>query len=195
MSRHFSLLVIALVLSGCGGAKRAAEQAVASADSAVAAVSGEAQRVAPELLQPLVAAVTDAKASIGAGEYEAATAAVSDIPTRVAEVSKTVEQLKTDFAADFATLSEAMPRNLEAIKQKLARPPRSLSRDRLADLQKTYDEGMAEWPVIAQEFQGGEMASAMGKAFGLKAKVSEAMVALGLSADEKAWGNLITQPK
>jgi hypothetical protein len=106
-----------------------------------------------------------------------------------------VEQLKKDFAADFATLNEAMPRNLEAIKQKLARPPRSLSRERLADLQKTYDEGMAEWPAIAQEFQSGAMASAMGKAFGLKTKVSEAMVALGLSADEKAWGNLITQPK
>jgi hypothetical protein len=195
MSRRFSLLVLALVVSGCGGAKRAAEQAVAAADSAIAAVSGEAERVAPELLQPLVAAVTDAKASIGAGQYEAATAAVSDIPARAADVSKTVEQLKKDFAADFATLSEAMPRNLEAIKQKLARPPRSLSRERLADLQKAYDEGMVEWPAVTQEFQSGAVGSAMAKAFGLKAKVSEAMVALGLSADEKAWGNLITQPK
>lgn len=195
MSRRFSLLVLALVGSGCGGAKRTAEQAVAAADSAIAAVSGEARRVAPELLQPLSAAVTDAKASIAAGEFEAATAAVGDIPARVADVSKALEQLKKDFAADFATLNEAMPRNLEAIKQKLTRPPRSLSRERLVDMQKTYDEGMAEWPGIAQEFQGGEMASAMGKAFGLKAKVSEAMVALGLSADEKAWGNLITQPK
>ncbi len=88
-----------------------------------------------------------------------------------------------------------MPRNLAAIKDKLAKPPRSLSRERLAELRSVYDSAMTEWPAIAQEFQGGAGASAMGKAFGLKARVSEAMVALGLSADDKAWGNLITQPK
>ena len=54
---------------------------------------------------------------------------------------------------------------------------------------------MTEWPAIAQEFTSGAMASAMSKAFALKTRVSEAMVSLGLSADEKAWGNLITQPK
>ena len=88
-----------------------------------------------------------------------------------------------------------MPRNLEAVKAKLARPPRSLSRERLTEIKATYDSAMVAWPAIAQEFQSGAMASAMGKAFALKTRVSEAMVSLGLSADEKAWGNLITQPK
>ena len=117
------------------------------------------------------------------------------MPARAAEVEAKLDQLAKDLSADFATLNEAMPRNIEAIKQKLARPPRSLSRERLAELKATADSATAEWAAIAQEFQSGAMASAMGKAFGLKARVSEAMVALGLSADEKAWGNLITQPK
>ena len=193
MSNRLPLLLMVLV--GCGGAKRAAEQAVASADSAVATIQAEAERVAPELLQPLQATVADAKEAIAGGNFEAATAAAKDIPARVTEVSAKLEQTKKDLNADFATLSVAVPRNLAAIEQKLAKPPRSLSRERLAELQKTSDEAKAEWPAIAQEFQGGMMASAMGKAFALKARMSEAMVSLGLSSGEKEWGNLITQPK
>jgi hypothetical protein len=186
---------MALALAGCGGAKRAAEQAIAAADSAIATISADAAQAGPELLQPLTTAVSEAKASLASKDYERAVAQSTDIPARAAEVSAKLEQAKKDLAADFATLSEAMPRNIEAIQQKLARPPRSLSRQRLAELKATADSATAEWAAIAQEFQSGAMASAMGKAFGLKARVSEALVALGLSADEKAWGNLITQPK
>lgn len=189
------LAFLSLVLAGCGGAKRAAETAVASADSAVGAISAEAAQVGPELLQPLTVALNDAKASLAGRDYEQALAQATDIPVRAAEVSTRLEQARKDLAADFATLSEAMPRNIEAIRQKLARPPRSLSRERLTELKATADSAGAEWAAIAQEFQSGAMASAMGKAFGLKARVSEAMVALGLSADDKAWGNLITQPR
>jgi len=190
-----AFILVLLALAGCGGAKKAAERAIASADSAVGAISAEASQVGPELLQPLTAAVNDAKASLASKDYEKAAAQVTDVPARAAEVQSKLAQLKKDLAADFATLNEAMPRNIEAVKAKLAKPPRSLSRERLAELQKTADSATAEWAAIAQEFQSGAMASAMGKAFGLKARVSEAMVALGLSADEKAWGNLITQPK
>jgi hypothetical protein len=184
-----------VALTACGGAKKAAERAIASADSAIAAITPEADRVAPELLQPLLAAVNDAKASLAGKDYEKAAGQATDIPARAAEVSAKLEQTKKDLAADFATLNEAMPRNLEAVKAKLAKPPRSLSRERLTEIKGTYDSAMVAWPAIAQEFQSGAMASAMGKAFALKTRVSEAMVALGLSADGKAWGNLITQPK
>ena len=193
MSNRLPLLLI--VLAGCGGAKRAAEQAVASADSAVATIQAEAERVAPELLQPLQASVANAREAIAGGQFEAATAGVKDIPARVTETSAKLEQAKKDLSADFATLSVAVPRNLDAIGQKLAKPPRSLSRERLAELQKTYDDAMVEWPAITQEFQGGMIASAMGKAFALKARMSEAMVSLGVSSGEKEWGNLITQPQ
>lgn len=194
MSRMI-VMILAVILAGCGGAKKAAERAIASADSAVGAISTRASQVGPELLQPLTTALTDAKASLASKDYEKAAAQVTDVPARVAELEPKLDQLAKDLSADFATLNEAMPRNIEAIKQKLARPPRSLSRERLAELKATADSATAEWAAIAQEFQSGAMASAMAKAFGLKARVSEAMVSLGLSADEKAWGNLITQPK
>jgi hypothetical protein len=190
-----ALVLLAVALAGCGGAKKAAERAIASADSAVGAISTRASQVAPELLQPLTTAVNDAKASLASKDYEKAAAQVTDVPARAAELGPKLDQLAKDLAADFATLNEAMPRNLEAVKAKLAKPPRSLSRERLTELKGTYDSAMVAWPAIAQEFQSGAMASAMGKAFALKTRVSEAMVALGLSADGKAWGNLITQPK
>ena len=66
MSNRLTLLLSVLALSACGGAKRAAEKAVASADSAIATVAADAERVAPELLQPLHHAVTNAKASLAA---------------------------------------------------------------------------------------------------------------------------------
>ena len=190
-----AFILVLLALAGCGGAKKAAERAIASADSAVGAISTRASQVGPELLQPLTTAVNDAKASLASKDYEKAAAQVTDVPARAAELGPKLDQLAKDLAADFATLNEAMPRNLEAVKAKLAKPPRSLSRERLTELKGTYDSAMVAWPAIAQEFESGAMASAMGKAFALKTRVSEAMVALGLSADGKAWGNLITQPK
>lgn len=195
MRRRKVVIVLAALVAACGGPRKAAEQAIAAADSALAPVQAEAARVAPEQLQALTAAIADARSALESGDFERAAAGVKDIPARATELGTTVEKLKKDLSADFATLSEAMPRNLEAIKAKLARPPRSLSRERLAELQASYDSATAAWPAIAQEFQGGAMASAMAKAFGLKAKVSETMTALGLAADEKAWGNLVTQPK
>src|SRR5687768_12139777 len=113
MSNRLALLLIVLV--GCGGAKREAEQAVASADSAVASIQAEAERVEPELLQPLQATIASAKEAIAGGNFEAATAGVKDIPARVTEVSAKLEQSKQDLSADYATLSVAVPRNLEAI--------------------------------------------------------------------------------
>jgi len=194
MSRMgFVALVIAL--TGCGGAKKVAERAIASADSAVGEISGRASQVAPELLQPLTTAVNDAKASLASKDYEKAAAQATDVPARAAELEPKLDQLAKDLSADFGTLNEAMPRNLEAVKAKLAKPPRSLSQQRLSEIKATYDSALVAWPAIAQEFQSGAMASAMGKAFALKTRVSEAMVSLGLSADGKAWGNLITQPK
>ena len=195
MSR-LMLVIVAVALAGCGGkAKKAAEQSIAAADSSVAAVSVEAQRVAPELLQPVTAALTEAKASFAAKDYEKALAQSSDIPARATEVAAKVEQAKKDQAADFATLNMAMPKNLVAIGAKILKPPRSLSRERLAEIKLAADSAAAAWPAIVQEFQSGAMASAMSKAFALKTRVSELMVSLGLAADEKAWGNLITQPK
>ena len=190
-----TVVLISLVLVGCGGARKTAERAIASADSAIAAITPDAERVGPELLQPLTTAVHDARISLERKDYEQAAAQVADIPARAAQVRARLEQARKDLAADFATLNEAMPRNLEAVKAKLAKPPRSLSQERLMEIKGTYDSAMAAWPAIAQEFQGGAMASAMGKAFALKTRVSAAMVSLGLSADGKAWGNLITQPQ
>lgn len=195
MSHRLHIPVMLLALVACSGQKRAAEDAVAAADSAVTAITPEAERAGPELLQPLTTALGEAKAALESRDYETAVARASDIPARATEVSAKLEQNKKDLAADFATLSEAMPRNIAAIQLRLLRPPRSLSRERVAELKATADSATVQWDAIKQEFQGGAMASAMGKAFGLKARVSEAMVALGLSADEKAWGNLITQPR
>ena len=192
---HRIMLLLALALAGCNGAKKAAQASIAAADSAVAAVQPEAERVAPELLQPVTTALTEAKAAFAEKDYEAALAKSQDIPTRAAEVATKVEERKKDSSTDFAVLIVAMPRNLAAMKQKLARPPRSLSRERVAEIQKLVDSASTEWDAITKEFQSGAVSSAMDKAFLLKARVSEAMVALGLSADEKAWGNLITQPK
>jgi len=195
MNARIAGLTLAVTLVACGGPRRAAEQAIAAADSALAPIADEAARVAPEQLQPLTAAVADARGALANGDFEAAAAGVKDVPAQVLALAGSVEQLKKDYAADFATLSEAMPRNLEAVKQKLAKPPRSLSQGRLTELRATLDGAVTEWQAVVQEYQSGAVASAMGKAFGLKARVSEAMVALGLSSDGKAWGNLITQPK
>jgi hypothetical protein len=53
---------------------------------------------------------------------------------------------------------------------------------------------MAEWPSVTEAWTAGNLAGAMKQAAAMKAKVSEAMLAVGLAADEKAWGNQMSAP-
>jgi len=197
-SAGFALL---LLVTACSNPRRVAETALAAADSALASVPAEARDLMPDQVASLTEAVNVGRQSVEMGEYEAATTSLGGIPDQVKVLQDSIPARKAALAAEMDTLSVAMPRNLAAVKAELdkiartGRRPQNLDREQLQEAQEAYAAAGPEWGDIKASFEAGKLADAMGRAHDLKARVSRAMLSLGLVADERAWSNVTLPPK
>lgn len=193
----FALLVVA----ACTGGKGAAQAAIAAADSAVAALPPDAAKVAPEDVSPLTQAVQTAKDQLAKGDIEAATATAKAIPAQVQEVAAKIPAKKAAMSATLDTLAVAMPRNLEAIQKKLdalgksKKLPKGLDAQVMQAAKDLSGTAPGEWNAIMASYKAGDVATAMTKAQDMKGRVTRTLMALGLTADEKAWSNVTLPPK
>ena len=187
--------------AACGGAKSAAEQALVAADSAVSAVVPMAEKIAPEELQALNAALASARDALAGGDFAAAATAAKDIPAKAQELAALVPERTSQLNADWQTLSADMPKNLAAVKDRLddiartRRMPEGVTADAVESAKATYAAASPAWEQAAAAFTAGDLAGAMTQALNLKTRVSEAMTALGLESGDRAWGNLMTPSK
>lgn len=193
---------LGLVLTAaCGGAKSAAEKALAAADSAVAAVVPQAEKIAPEELQALNTALASARDALAGGDFAAATTAATEIPAKAQELAALVPERTNQLNADWQTLSADMPKNLAAVKDRLddiartRRMPKGVTADAVESAKATYAAAMPAWEQAAAAFTAGDLVGGMTQALNLKTRVSEAMTALGLESGDRAWGNLMTPSK
>ncbi len=201
-TRSSGYLATALVmLAACNSGRRAAESALSGADSAITAITPEASKVAPEQLGPLSARLTNARSALERDDYEAAVAGATAVRTMVQALRDSLPARQAALEHDLVVLSEAMPRNLAAIKARLdqadrtGRPLRGLDAERLDSVKQIYASATAEWPEVESMRAAGDVGAAFAKAIQLRNRVSEALLALGLAADERAWGNLQTRPR
>lgn len=195
MRRSLTALSL-LALAACGGLKSTAEQAISMADAAVAAVAPAAEKVLPDDLTALTGAIASAKDAFARGEYQPVIDGLKDIPAQAAALGDKVQGETARLTEEWNTLAVAMPRNLDAVKAELAKPAkmRRLSAEKAATAKTAYEEAMAQWPSVTEAWTAGNLAAAMNQAAALKGKVTEAMLAVGLAADEKAWGNQMSAP-
>jgi len=194
--------VFALLLgAACSGAKGTAQAAIAAADAAMAALPADVAQVIPEQLQPLTDAVAAAKDQFGKADYAGALASVQEIPAKTAELAAGVAAKKTELTGAWNELSIAMPRNLASVKAKLdqyaktKKLPKGMDAAQLADLNGSYDAQVGAWADATTAFQSGNLADAMTRAMDIKTKVTAAMTAFGLAADESQWKNDVPAPK
>jgi hypothetical protein len=195
--RYAGLVTVVLVLAAaCAGGRGAAERAIAEADSAIAAVEPEASKVAPDQLKTLQDAVASGRASLEANDYEAAVAAVQDVPARAQELAAQVPAKRAELTASWDTLNAAMARNLDSVDARLDRagrtrryPPglNAAAVDSLKQVIASARQQRAEAETMAQT---GDLAQALAKGLEIKGRVSQAMAAVGMVSDERAWGNL-----
>jgi hypothetical protein len=196
--RLAALALVATTLAGC--ARRAAELALANAERAVAEVAGDAANVMPGAAAPLEEALAAGRHALERGDYAAAAAALQDLPSRADALSRQVAERREQLTADWTTLSAAMAANLDSVDARLARfgaggpLPAGVDRRGLPAARAVRDSAARAWPAVRAEFEGGNLAGAMGQAMALRARVSEAMLAVGLAADDRAWGNLQLRP-
>ena len=199
MRRTLAALTL-LALAACGGLKSTAEEAITMADAAVAAVAPAAEKVLPDDLAALTGAIATAKDAFARGEYQPVIDGLKDIPAEAAALGDKVPGETARLTEEWNTLTVAMPRNLEAVKAeldrfgKMRRLPQGMDAAKLESAKAAYDAAIAEWPSVTEAWTAGNLAAAMSQASAMKAKVSEAMLAVGLAADEKAWSNQMSAP-
>lgn len=187
---------ILLLTAACAGGRGAAERAIAQADSAVAAVEPEASKVAPDQLKTLQDAVASGRASLEANDYEAAVAAVQDVPARAQELAGQLPAKRAELTASWDTLSGAMARNLDSVEARLDRAARTrryppgLNAQAVDSLKQVIATARQEWAEAETMSRNGNLAQALAKGLEIKGKVSQVMVAVGMVADDRAWGNV-----
>ncbi len=198
---HRPLIALSLLaLAACGGLKSTAEQAIAMADAAIAAVAPAAEKVLPDDLAALTGAVASAKAAFARGEFQPVIDGLQDVPAQAAALGDRVRGEIARLTDEWKILTVAMPRNLEAVKAELGklgkarRLPQGMDAAKLEFAKGAHAAAVAEWPAVTEAWTAGNLAAAMNQAAAVKGKVSEAMLAVGLAADEKTWGNQMSPP-
>jgi hypothetical protein len=201
MATRLCLSLVILLTAACAGAKGRAESDLAAAERAVAALPPEATKVVPDQVTALTDAINQGKDHVSKREYEAASAAVHDVPAKAQLVTDSLPARKAALSSALDTLAVAMPRNLNAIQAKLdsiaegKRLPRGLDEQELQAAKDTHAAVSAEWVEVMNAYKAGDLAGAMSRAQRLKARVSRSLMALGLVSDERAWTNVTLPPK
>jgi len=192
----FVLGVVAIaavfVLSGCSGAKKAAEGALKTAEQAVNDAKAEAEKVVPEQINTLEAALNSVKDKFAKGDYKGALADAQAIPSKAKEVLDAAKAKKEEFTKTWTNLSEGLPKMIDAIKNRVdilsksKKLPANLTAEKFTEAKSMLTETLKDWGVSQESFKGGNLAEAVTKANSVKEKAVQILKTLGMPVPEAA---------
>src|SRR5262245_38489203 len=91
-----AVLATMALAAGCSGMKESANQAVAAAESALAAIKDDATKYAPEALQAVESQLAGLKTSLAKGDYKAVMASAPNVTSAVSSLNDTVASKKSE---------------------------------------------------------------------------------------------------
>lgn len=198
MKKQFVWLLaamMALAIVGCANQKMPAEQAIAGADTALAAVRDQAQKYAPDQLQAVDAQIASAKDSFAKGDYKAVLAAGPAIMTAISGLKDAAAAKAADAEAALSKAKDAwssvstdVPKMVEAIQSRVDvlskshHLPANVSKDSLSAAKSGLDSLKSMWSDASSAASSGDYTGAMAKATAVKDKAAEIMKSLGMSS-------------
>jgi len=187
-------LAAALVMS-CANQKAPAEQAVAVAEAALAAVRDSAQKYAPDQLQAVEDQLKGLKDSLAKGDYKAVLTGAPTVNSAINSLKDAAEAKKADADAAAARAKDAwgpvsadVPMMIEAIAKRVDslskshRLPKGVTKQGLAAAKSGLDSLKSQWTEATSAATSGDYTTAMLKAEGVKTKAAETMRSLGMSS-------------
>lgn len=196
MKKHSIFLLAALaavLLVGCNTQKGPAEQALASAQSALDAVRDDAQKYAPEQLGGVEAKLSDMKGAFQQGNYAGVLAAAPGLTASIASMKDAAaakkveaEQALAKAKDDWGPASTAVPKMVEEIARRVEtlsrtkKLPRGVTKDSLAAAKTAVDSMKSSWADAANASSSGDYTTAMAKAEAVKSKAAEIMKSLDM---------------
>lgn len=180
---------VLLVIAGaaaCASPQGKANKAIAAADSALQAVSADAQAYVPAQYKTLSDELAAARTDVEAKQYADASTKAAEVSTKVAELPAAIEAAKTQLAASWQTMADSLPGMVKAIQtkvdelSKMRRLPAGMDKAKVDAAKASLAEMTASWTQAMDAYKGGKMAEAVNLATGLKSKAGETMSALGM---------------
>ena len=183
----------ALALSGCANQKAPAEQAVASAETALAAVRDEAQKYAPDQLQAVDAQLNAMKDNLSKGDYQAVLAAAPNVNSSISGLKDVADNKKAEADAALAKAKDAwgpmstdVPKMVDAIQSRVDKLskghlPKGVTKDNVASAKSALDSMKSAWSDASNAAASGDYSTAVSKAQTVKDQATDTMKSLGMS--------------
>jgi hypothetical protein len=183
----------AVLVVGCANQKAPAEQAVAGAETALAAVRDDAQKYVPDQLQAVDAQLAALKDSLTKGDYKSVLTGAPTLNSAISSLKDAAEAKKADTEAAltkakdaWGPLSAEVPKMVDAIQSRVTalskshRLPRGVTKDGLASAKSGVDSLKSMWSDASSAAASGDFTTAVTKAQAAKDKAAEIMKSLGM---------------
>jgi hypothetical protein len=183
----------AVLVVGCANQKAPAEQAVAGAETALAAVRDDAQKYVPDQLQAVDSQLAALKDSLTKGDYKTVLTGAPTLNSAISSLKDAADAKKADAEAALAKakdawgpLSAEVPRMVEAIQSRITalskshHLPKGVTKDGLASAKSGVDSLKSMWSDASNASASGDFTTAVGKAQAVKDKAAEMMKSLGM---------------
>ena len=183
----------AVLVVGCANQKAPAEQAVAGAETALAAVRDDAQKYVPDQLQAVDAQLAALKDSLTKGDYKSVLTGAPTLNSAISSLKDAAEAKKADTEAAlvkakdaWGPLSAEVPKMVDAIQSRITalskshRLPRGVTKDGLASAKSGVDSLKSMWSDASNASASGDFTTAVSKAQAVKDKAAEIMKSLGM---------------
>lgn len=177
---------LCLILAACGQDKGPAEEAIKLATQAVEQVRAEVSQFAADQFQQLESQLKAAQDSFAKKDYKAALQAASGIPAKAQEVAQAAAAKKAELSKAWDDLNAGIPQMMDAVKSRLdilaqaKKLPDGMAKEKLASLQTSFSEVMAQFEEAKKASAEGAISKAIELGNAAKAKATEIAAGLGL---------------
>jgi hypothetical protein len=184
-----------LVVAGCAGQKGPATQAVAAAETALAAIKDDAAKFLPDDLKGVESTLTGLKDALSKGDFKAVVAGAPALMTSLSSLKDAAMSKKSEFEAantaalaEWGPLSTDLPRMVSAIESRIGvlsgarRLPKSLPQASFDSAKAGLDMMKSAWSEASAAATAGNAVDAVAKARSVQEKGAEVLKLLGMSA-------------
>jgi hypothetical protein len=195
LNPRWMVVAVVLLAIGCANQKGPAEQAVATIESAVAAIKEEAAKYAPSDLQGVESSIASLKEKIAKKDYKAVLADAPAVSASVDALKQVVATKKAEAEAAIAAattewnaLSADVPKMVEAIQSRVdilgksSKLPKSVSKEAFDAAKSGLESMKATWAEATSAFASGDAVGAVAKANSVKQTGTEVLQKLGMTS-------------
>jgi hypothetical protein len=180
----WTVTVSLALVAACASEKAPAEQALKTAETAIAEIRGEAAKWAPDQARALEASLAATKDKFAKGEYKAVLTEAPALAGRAKEVAAAAAAKKADLTKSWEEMSTGLPKMVDAVKSRVdilsksKKLPANVSKESFEAAKAGLAEATKGWEDATAAFKGGNVADAVAKADAVKRKTVEALEAL-----------------